>query len=158
MTEKEIIASATKQFYKIGLKLTMQDVAADLHIAKKTIYQFYASKEDLLIGMLDFGFGAIQEQKRQILAEKIPYKEKVRKVMTVKDSNENRAIYVQLPVEIETTGPIELVGPKVVVLEGGMSGTYIRTTGETGEASITFRSAQTEPVTIKLQIKGRNEK
>ncbi len=81
MTEKEIIASATKQFYKIGLKFTMQDVAADLHIAKKTIYQFYASKEDLLIGMLDFGFGAIQEQKRQILAEKIPYKEKVRKVM-----------------------------------------------------------------------------
>ena len=78
--------------------------------------------------------------------------------MTVKDSNENRAIYVQLPVEIETTGPIELVGPKVVALEGGMSGTYIRTTGETGEASITFRSAQTEPVTIKLQIKGRNEK
>lgn len=81
MTEKEIIASATKQFYKIGLKFTMQDVAENLHIAKKTIYQFYASKEDLLIGMLDFGFAAIQEQKRQILTEKIPYKEKVKKVM-----------------------------------------------------------------------------
>lgn len=81
MTEKEIIASATKQFYKMGLKFTMQDVAANLHIAKKTIYQFYASKENLLIGMLDFGFEAIREQKRQILTEKIPYKEKVKKVM-----------------------------------------------------------------------------
>jgi AcrR family transcriptional regulator len=81
MTEDEIIESATRQFYKIGLKSTMQDVAGDLHIAKKTIYQFYPSKEELLIGMLDHGFGDIQKQKREILAEKIPYKEKVRRVM-----------------------------------------------------------------------------
>lgn len=81
MTEDEIIASATKQFYQDGLKFTMLDVAEDLHIAKKTIYQFYSSKEELLIGMLDHGFGKIQNQKREILAESIPYKEKVRKVM-----------------------------------------------------------------------------
>lgn len=81
MTEEEIIASATRQFYRLGLKFTMQDVANDLHIAKKTIYSFYTSKEDLLVGMLDYGFGEIQKQKRAILAENIPDEEKLRKVM-----------------------------------------------------------------------------
>jgi AcrR family transcriptional regulator len=51
----------------------------DLHIAKKTIYQFYASKEDLLVGMLDHGFGRDPETEESILAEDIPYKEKLEK-------------------------------------------------------------------------------
>lgn len=75
----------------------------------------------------------------------------------IKDANENPAIYAQIPVQIETTGPIELVGPACVALEGGMSGTYIRTTGKAGEASITFRSEQTEPVTIHLNVAERNK-
>ena len=81
MTNEEIIVSATRQFEKQGLKFTMLDVAKDLHIAKKTIYQFYPSKEELLIAMLDQGFGKIQEAKQKILGEDIPFKEKVRKVM-----------------------------------------------------------------------------
>lgn len=81
MTEEEIIISATRQFNQYGLKFTMQDISDDLHIAKKTIYQFYTSKEDLLNAMMDSGFAKIQEQKRLILAEKIPYLEKLRKVM-----------------------------------------------------------------------------
>ena len=52
MTNEEIIVSATRQFEKQGLKFTMLDVAKDLHIAKKTIYQFYPSKEELLIAMV----------------------------------------------------------------------------------------------------------
>ena len=75
----------------------------------------------------------------------------------LKDANENLANYVQIPVEIETTGPVEVIGPKVVSLEGGMSGTYIRTKGQCGDASITFKTAQTEPVTVSLHITGRNE-
>ena len=81
MTEEEIIASATRQFEKRGLKFTMQDVAEDLHIAKKTIYQYYGSKEELMTAMLNHGFATIQAQKRKILSEPIPYMEKVRKVM-----------------------------------------------------------------------------
>ena len=73
--------------------------------------------------------------------------------LQLKDANDNRAVYVQLPVEIETTGPIAVVGPDIITLEGGMSGTYIRTTGEIGEASITFTTPQTTPVTLQLHVK-----
>ena len=45
------------------------------------------------------------------------------------DQNENIATYYQEPVRIVTEGPIELIGPDIVVLRGGMGGTYVKTTG-----------------------------
>lgn len=76
--------------------------------------------------------------------------------LCLKDANDNRAVYAQLPVKISVEGPIEIVGPDAVALEGGMSGTYIRTTGSAGEASITFTTAQTQPVTVKLHVTMRD--
>ena len=37
--------------------------------------------------------------------------------------------------------------------EGGMCGTYIRTTGETGTAKLTVSAHGLEPVTIDFEIK-----
>ena len=42
------------------------------------------------------------------------------------------ASYAQLPVALRCEGDIELVGPSMVTLEGGMGGTYVRTRGRTG--------------------------
>jgi predicted DNA-binding protein (UPF0251 family) len=40
-------------FLKYGIKsLTMDDVAADLGISKKTLYQWFSSKDDLVIKVL----------------------------------------------------------------------------------------------------------
>ena len=55
MEREEIVQEAIAQFQKNGLKFTMNDIAASLHIAKKTIYQFYASKEELLSAMGEEG-------------------------------------------------------------------------------------------------------
>ena len=49
-------------------------------------------------------------------------------------------------------GAAELVGPQVVTAEGGMTGTYIRTNGETGEARLTIRTAQTEDAILIFKI------
>ena len=64
----------------------------------------------------------------------------------------NVAPYAQLPVLFAIEGAAELVGPKVVTAEGGMCGTYIRTTGKTGTARLTIAAAQTDPVIIAFQI------
>lgn len=45
------------------------------------------------------------------------------------DQNNNVQTYCQEPVELITEGPIELIGPSITVLRGGMGGTYVRTTG-----------------------------
>jgi beta-galactosidase len=69
----------------------------------------------------------------------------------------NPAVYAQLPVTLEISGEAELVGPKVITAEGGMCGTYIRTTGNTGSAQLTIRTEQTEPVTIHFTIGAQQE-
>ena len=64
----------------------------------------------------------------------------------------NIAPYAQLPVCFRLEGAAELVGPGAATAEGGMCGTYIRTTGKTGTARLTISTAQTEAVTLEFRI------
>ena len=69
------------------------------------------------------------------------------------DEYGNIAPYAQLPVQLSLAGEAELVGPNVVTAEGGMTGTYVKTTGEAGEAVLTIETSQTEPVTVRFSVK-----
>ena len=81
MEREEIVQEAIRQFQLNGLKFTMNDIAVSLHIAKKTIYQFYVSKEELLSAMLAYGFRQIQEKKQEILSSDLELTDKIRMVM-----------------------------------------------------------------------------
>lgn len=63
--------------------------------------------------------------------------------------------YYQEPVTLSVEGPAELIGPKAVSLHGGMGGTYLRTLGQSGSVTLTVSSGQTEPVTVKFFVTGR---
>jgi AcrR family transcriptional regulator len=80
-TGRQIIEEAIRQFQDMGLRFTMQDVAQALHISKKTIYSAFASKEDLLIAMLDAGFEEIHKDKRAILESNMDLCDKIRTAM-----------------------------------------------------------------------------
>ena len=73
---KFICAAAMDLFRQEGLRFTMQQLAQKLHISKKTLYTCYASKEALLLDMIDDAFGAIHARKQAILAENLPLEEK----------------------------------------------------------------------------------
>ncbi|MBD5118602.1 MAG: glycoside hydrolase family 2 protein [Clostridiales bacterium] len=68
------------------------------------------------------------------------------------DENGNPAPYAQLPVTFTLTGELELVGPNLAAAEGGMCGTYVRTLGRKGTASLTVHTEQTEDVTLDFTI------
>ena len=68
------------------------------------------------------------------------------------DENGNVAPYAQLPVRFTLEGDATLVGPRVVTAEGGMTGTYVKTHGRTGEAKLTIATDQTEPVVLIFRI------
>ena len=70
----------------------------------------------------------------------------------VLDANGNIAPYAQIPVLLKLEGEAELVGPDAVTAEGGMCGTFVRTTGRSGEATLTISTAQTPAVTVKFNI------
>ena len=69
------------------------------------------------------------------------------------DEYENLLNYSNEPVKIEVSGPVEIVGPSVVSLRGGMSGTYIKTTGEAGQASVNISNPQLGEQIINLEVK-----
>lgn len=54
-------------FRREGLRFTMQQAAAALHISKKTIYAVYPSKEALLLDMVDDAFAHIHARKQNII-------------------------------------------------------------------------------------------
>ncbi len=68
------------------------------------------------------------------------------------DEHNCPASYAQLPVRFRLEGEAELVGPEVVTAEGGMTGTYVKTTGKRGQARLTILTAQTDPVTVRFTI------
>lgn len=69
------------------------------------------------------------------------------------DEYGNQMNFYNDPVLLETEGPIEIIGPKVTALQGGMGGTYIKTQGTAGEALLKIRTSQTEEVQLKFRVK-----
>jgi beta-galactosidase len=70
----------------------------------------------------------------------------------VTDPHGNVAPYAQLPIELSVSGPAELIGPSTVVAEGGMAGTYLRSTGEAGAVVLTARTGQTQPLVLDFTV------
>ena len=70
------------------------------------------------------------------------------------DQNGNVLHFAQEPVTLFAEGEIEVVGPHIAMLRGGLGGTYVKTTGKTGQAALTLSVAGAEPVRIEFIIKG----
>lgn len=72
--------------------------------------------------------------------------------ISIKDENGNAAPYAQIPLKLEVSGAIGLVGPKTVTAEGGMSGAIIRTCGSAGTGVLTISSDMTDLVTLTFEV------
>ena len=46
----------------------------------------------------------------------------------------------------------EVIGPKVISLRGGMGGTYVKTTGESGEAKLVVKAEGLETMEIVFTV------
>ena len=69
------------------------------------------------------------------------------------DAHGNIAPYAQLPVKLEPEGVLELVGPDAMSAEGGMCGTYVRTTGKPGQGALTVCAGELAPVTVRFTVR-----
>ncbi|MBR5421704.1 MAG: glycoside hydrolase family 2 protein [Lachnospiraceae bacterium] len=54
------------------------------------------------------------------------------------DEYGNVVPYFQTPLPLLAEGPIRIIGPQAAYIAGGMGGTYVKTIGEAGEASLTI--------------------
>lgn len=69
------------------------------------------------------------------------------------DENGNTLYFSSEPISITVEGPLEIIGPSVVSLKGGMAGTYVKTIGETGRACVTLASPSLGEVKVHFEIK-----
>ncbi len=60
-------------------------------------------------------------------------------------------------VTLTVEGPVELIGPKAVSLRGGMGGTYVKTTGESGSAKLVITAEGLEPIEIEFAVLSAQE-
>lgn len=63
----EILKSTVKVFGTCGVKFTLDDIARDLAISKKSIYKYFDGKEDIIRAVIDWVFEDIEQQHYKLL-------------------------------------------------------------------------------------------
>ncbi len=70
------------------------------------------------------------------------------------DEHGNVLPFYHEPVQLFVEPPtLELIGPDVITLHGGMGGTYVKTKGRSGAAVLMMKTAQAEAAEIRFQVK-----
>lgn len=94
------------------------------------------------------------EVSSNVLEEKNSYDVAAVRIRAV-DENGNTLAFCGEALELSVEGPIELIGPKIVPLRGGMTGTYVKTIGETGNAMLNISNPQLGSIKIAFEVKGQ---
>jgi AcrR family transcriptional regulator len=80
----DILEATILVFNKKGLKFTMDDIATELSISKKTIYTVFKDKESLFLHMVDYCFDKIKESEAAVMKdETMTTQEKIEEILGV---------------------------------------------------------------------------
>lgn len=85
MNQNEQILEATIcVFNKKGMKFTMDDLAKELNMSKKTIYKYFDNKDTLCLDMVDYCFDRIKKSEQEVVHNtEWDTKTKIRKILGV---------------------------------------------------------------------------
>ena len=63
MMKEKIINKAKEMFLRLGFKsITMDDIASEIGISKKTIYKYFSNKDILIENTIELAFSEVQEE------------------------------------------------------------------------------------------------
>jgi AcrR family transcriptional regulator len=84
MMRKRIMTGAVEEIREKGIKFTMSDLALRLGVSKRSLYEYFESKEVLVCSIIEALLEDIQKQRLAIMADdSFNYQEKLRKMLTV---------------------------------------------------------------------------
>ncbi len=81
--------------------------------------------------------------------------------ITAVDQYGNSLPYYQEPIALTVSGPLALIGPSVVSFKGGMCGTYVKTTGFAGRATLKIQALigdKIAPITMDFDVQEYKDK
>ena len=68
------------------------------------------------------------------------------------DENGNVLNYANEPISISVEGPVEVIGPSMTALRGGMGGFYLRTVGQRGSARVTLSTPNVADTVFEIDV------
>ncbi|SFQ28526.1 transcriptional regulator, TetR family [Lachnospiraceae bacterium XBB1006] len=77
----KVLDATLRVFNAKGLKFTMDDIAAEVSMSKKTIYVLFEDKQSMFMAMVDYCFDGIKEGERKVLEN--PNLNTVEKIRTI---------------------------------------------------------------------------
>ena len=86
-----------------------------------------------------------------VLSEKTSYDVAVVRIRAI-DENGNLLPYSNEAIKLTIEGPLEIIGPDITSLRGGMSAFYLKTIGEKGKARVTISCSRVETQTLEFEI------
>lgn len=85
---EKILEGALTVFKKKGPKFTMDDIAAEMKMSKKTIYTVFKDKNELICKMVDYAFDMIKKEEDKIFEDpSLSTVEKLRAILAVLPEN-----------------------------------------------------------------------
>lgn len=121
-----------------------------------TIYRFDAIKDGKVVKSVtkepvrEIRLDA--EADHTILTEQHSYDVALVRIRAV-DDHGNVLPFYQEPVRLITEGDISIIGPDTIALQGGMGGTYVKSTGRSGRGALLLQSQTAGEIRIPFQIK-----
>ena len=91
------------------------------------------------------------EADHTILTEQHSYDVALVRIRAV-DDHGNVLPFYQEPVRLLTEGDISIIGPDTIALQGGMGGTYVKSTGRSGRGALLLQSQTAGEIRIPFQI------
>lgn len=91
------------------------------------------------------------EADHTILTEQHSYDVALVRIRAV-DDHGNVLPFYQEPVRLITEGDISIIGPDTIALQGGMGGTYVKSTGISGQGALLLQSQTAGEIRIPFQI------
>jgi len=121
-----------------------------------TVYRFDAIKDGKVVKSVTkapMTKGSLKVNAyKTTLTERESYDVTVLRINAV-DEYGNTLYFSTEPIKVSVEGPVEIIGPDMISLKGGMTGVYLKTTGKPGKATVTFTSTHLGEVTIPLEVK-----
>lgn len=95
--KERILESTIRVFNKKGLKFTMDDVAGEAGMSKKTLYTVFREKEELFLAMVDYMFDSIKESEQRVLKHPLwTTEQKIRAILGVMPESYQNVDFRQL--------------------------------------------------------------
>lgn len=125
-----------------------------------TVYRFEAVKDGKVVKTLVKepvkSIRLEAEADHTLLQEETTYDVAAVRIRAV-DQNGNLLNFYNEPLKLEVEGELEVIGDSVIGLQGGMGGTYVKTTGKPGMGTLKISSVQMESIEINFQIQSEEK-